>query len=87
MIGCLSEHDSEETPVIENSTPGASGPELGIMARLAARVGCTEGQLYTMIIGLILAIVLAVACIPKSIRHHHLASATVGVAHIVTSSS
>jgi hypothetical protein len=44
------------------------------MARLAATMGCTEGQLYTMAIGLAVAIALAVGCIPTSIRNHSVAA-------------
>jgi hypothetical protein len=57
-----------EAPDAGRSTPtGDDRPS--VVGRFAAALGCTEGQLYTMVIGLIIAVVLAILCIPTATRH------------------
>lgn len=83
MIGWFGENSTKESAM----TDSQNGDRSTAMARLAERIGCTEGQLYTMIIGLVLAIVLAIACIPTSLRHHHVAGPLVRGSHVVLTTS
>ena len=54
---------------------------------IARRIGCTEGQLYTMVTGLVLAFVLAIAGVGAAIGPRHASSAPVIPAQATTTTT
>jgi hypothetical protein len=54
--------------------PAAGTPSAGparARTALAGRLGATDGQLWTLVIGLVVAILLALFGLPPVVHHHH----------------